>query len=102
MRLAIERKSVSASVISSDIAVAATTERLFDVCVALGLDPQALPKLGDYARCRRCGRCVLGCPNGAKWDARRFLDDAVGRGARVETGCTVDSLVLRGDRAIRR
>ncbi len=75
------------------------TERLFDACEALGLGPAPLSKLGDYSRCRRCGRCVLGCPAGAKWDARRFLDDAVARGARVATGWTVEALALDGHRA---
>jgi choline dehydrogenase-like flavoprotein len=76
-----------------------TTRRLFDACAALGLDPRPLPKFGDYSRCRRCGRCILGCPSGVKWDARRFLDDAVARGAKVETRWTVDRLVVSGDRA---
>jgi choline dehydrogenase-like flavoprotein len=77
-----------------------TTRRLWDVCAELGLSPEPIPKLGDYSRCQRCGRCVLGCPNGAKWDARRFLDDAVARGATIESGWKVDSLVLREGQAI--
>jgi choline dehydrogenase-like flavoprotein len=77
-----------------------STRRLEAVCRGLGLDPAPLPKLGDYGRCRRCGQCVLGCPNGAKWDARRFLDDAVARGARIETGVTVTSLAWRGGRVV--
>jgi len=76
-----------------------TTRRLAAAAEALGFQPRPLPKLGDYSRCRRCGRCALGCPNGAKWDARRFLDDAVARGATVETGWMVDRLVLSGGRA---
>ena len=76
-----------------------TTHRLFEACVGLGLEPRPLPKLGAYGRCRRCGRCVLGCPSGVKWDARRFLDDAIKRGAKVETRWTVDDLVLRDGRA---
>ncbi|RPJ66893.1 MAG: FAD-dependent oxidoreductase, partial [Acidobacteria bacterium] len=76
------------------------TRRLFDACDALGLAPRPLPKLGDYTRCRRCGRCVLGCPYGAKWDARRFLDDAVSSGARIFAGWTVDALVRRGERVV--
>jgi choline dehydrogenase-like flavoprotein len=76
------------------------TRRLFDACGALGLAPRPLPKVGDYTHCRRCGRCVLGCPYGAKWDARRFLDDAVAGGAKIHTGWTVDTLVCRGERAV--
>jgi len=36
---------------------------------------------------------VLGCPAGAKWDARRLLDEARAKGAKVRTGWTVESLV---------
>ena len=77
----------------------ATTRRLFGVCSDLGLDPRPLPKLGDYSRCRRCGRCVLGCPSGAKWDARRFLADAAARGATIRSGWTADTVVVRDGRA---
>jgi choline dehydrogenase-like flavoprotein len=48
--------------------------------------------------CRHCGRCVLGCPYGAKWDSRRYQDEAVARGARLVTGCRVERLAVRGGR----
>jgi ferredoxin len=51
----------------------------------MGLDPQPMPKMGDHARCRGCGRCVLGCPSGVKWDSRRLLDQALQKGARLLT-----------------
>ncbi len=69
-----------------------STRRLFDVCSGMGLDPCVTPKMVDYAKCRRCGRCVLGCPGGAKWDSRRFLDDALSMGARVAWGCTAGKI----------
>jgi choline dehydrogenase-like flavoprotein len=78
----------------------ATTRKLEAACRELGLEPKPLPKLGDYSRCRRCGRCVLGCPNGAKWDARRFLDDAVSRGARIEAGVKVEALAWAKGRVV--
>jgi choline dehydrogenase-like flavoprotein len=77
-----------------------TTLKLESACRDLGLDPTPLPKLGDYSRCGRCGRCVLGCPSGAKWDARRFLDDAVSRGAWIETGLKVVSLAWKDGRVV--
>jgi choline dehydrogenase-like flavoprotein len=77
----------------------ATTRRLFEVFEELGLDPVPMPKMGDPERCRHCGRCVLGCPEGAKWDARRFVQDAVGLGARVVTRASVQRLVVEGGAA---
>jgi choline dehydrogenase-like flavoprotein len=70
------------------------TNQLFAACAALGLEPQVTPKLVDYGRCARCGRCVLGCPSGAKWDSRRFVDQAVAAGAHLETGAKVERVVL--------
>jgi len=49
--------------------------------------------MGDHAHCRSCGRCVLGCPYGVKWDSRAFLQDARSRGAELRTGWRVRHLV---------
>jgi choline dehydrogenase-like flavoprotein len=76
-----------------------TTRRLFRTFEDLGLDPVVMPKMGDAARCRHCGRCMLGCPYGLKWDSRTFLEEAVRRGARLATGCAVARVVGEGGRA---
>jgi len=78
----------------------AETRRLFELCRESGLAPRPAPKMVDLDRCRRCGRCVLGCPHGAKWDSRRFLDDARAGGARLVTGCRVRKVVIRAGRAV--
>lgn len=75
------------------------TRQLFAACEAMGLDPFPTPKMGDYARCRHCGRCIFGCPAGVKWDSRRFVDDAIANGARLETNCRVEQVAIEGDRA---
>ena len=77
----------------------ATTRRLYGVFEDLGLDPMPMPKMGAPDRCRHCGRCVLGCPEGAKWDARRFVEDAVLLGARVITRSPVERLVVEAGAA---
>jgi choline dehydrogenase-like flavoprotein len=76
-----------------------TTRRLFRTFDDLGLNPVVLPKMGDAERCRHCGRCMLGCPYGRKWDSRAYLDDAVGRGARLMTGSAVTEVVIEDGRA---
>jgi choline dehydrogenase-like flavoprotein len=76
-----------------------TTRHLFRTCDDLGLGPVVLPKMGDVERCRHCGRCMLGCPYERKWDSRAYLDEAVRRGARLATGCTVTKIVSDGGRA---
>jgi choline dehydrogenase-like flavoprotein len=76
-----------------------TTRRLFRTFDDLGLDPVAVPKMGDAARCRHCGRCMLGCPYGRKWDSHTYLDQAVRLGARLIARSPVVRVVMEGGRA---
>ena len=70
------------------------TKRLFEICRELNLNPVPTPKLGEYSQCINCGRCVLGCPQGVKWDSRRFLKLAIDKGARLVTGCKVNKVII--------
>jgi choline dehydrogenase-like flavoprotein len=76
-----------------------TTRRLFEVVESMGLEPLVTPKMATSDKCRHCGRCMLGCPYGMKWDVRAFLDQAVAGGAELVTGARVDRIVIEGDRA---
>ncbi len=69
------------------------TRELFSACDTLGLKPAVTPKLVDDSRCVRCGRCVLGCGTGAKWDSRNHLRQAVARGASLLTGVKAERLL---------
>ncbi len=75
------------------------TRRLFEICCELGLDPQPMPKMGNYEKCIGCGRCIFGCRNGAKWDSRQFLQIARDRGAQVMTNCRVERVVIENGHA---
>jgi choline dehydrogenase-like flavoprotein len=70
------------------------TRRLYEICQEMDLDPRPMPKMGDYDKCLSCGRCVLGCPQGVKWDSRRFLETAAEHGAQVITGCRAERVVI--------
>lgn len=72
-----------------------STRRLFEICEQMRLDPQPAPKMVDPERCKLCGRCVLGCGHAAKWDSRRYIDEARAAGARVLTGCPVERIEVR-------
>jgi choline dehydrogenase-like flavoprotein len=78
----------------------AHTRRLFEICLEMGLDPQPTPKMGAYERCSGCGRCILGCARGVKWDSRQFLQVAVDRGARVIERCRVERMAIEDGRAV--
>jgi choline dehydrogenase-like flavoprotein len=75
------------------------TQRMFEAATALGLAPQPTPKAVDARKCIACGLCEVGCATGARWDARRFLADAVARGAAVRTGVPVRRIVVEDGRA---
>lgn len=50
--------------------------------------------------CAGSGRCVFGCPSGAKQSMERtFLPDAVAAGARIYADCEVERILLNGGRA---
>ena len=69
------------------------TRKVFDICREMKLEPRVMPKMGEHAHCRNCGRCVLGCPHGIKWDSRRLLDQAQQNGARLLTSHRVEKIV---------
>ncbi len=71
-----------------------TTNRLFEICEDMDLNPQPIPKLGDYERCYNCGQCILGCDYEVKWDCRQYLDQAIENGADLITGCEVKEIVI--------
>jgi choline dehydrogenase-like flavoprotein len=75
------------------------TRRLYETFQTMDLHPTPLPKLIDLATCTNCGRCIIGCRTGAKWDSRRFLKQAVAAGAQLVTHTRVDRIVISGSRA---
>jgi choline dehydrogenase-like flavoprotein len=76
-----------------------TTCQLFDIADEMGLAPAPIPKLGDYSRCVNCGKCVLGCSRGAKWDSRQFLNKASAHGAKLITKWRAEKVVTGNGRA---
>jgi choline dehydrogenase-like flavoprotein len=74
------------------------TRRLFEICEKMDLDPRPIPKLGNYRLCRNCGRCVLGCAYGAKWDSREYLRSAIEKGAGLIKNCRATKVVEKNGR----
>ena len=77
----------------------ALTREAYNRCLNMGLQPQVTPKLVQPERCIRCGKCVLGCSQNAKWDSRRFLNQAVEKGAWLISGCRVQKVVIEKGQA---
>lgn len=76
------------------------TKRLFALCQEMNLNPKPMPKMGDYELCSHCGRCVFGCPQGIKWDSRRYLKIAQENGAKIITGCKGEKVEIENGKAL--
>ena len=61
----------------------------------LGYDWRKLPKFVFQEHCRPdCDKCTLGCPYGAKWSSRVFVEEAVEAGAVFLDRVRVDRVVI--------
>ncbi len=75
--------------------------RIMDAALALGHDWKKLDKMIYADKCRTgCWRCVYGCPFGAKWTARNFLDDAIAAGADLLAEARARRILTKDGRAI--
>ncbi|MGZ7209084.1 MAG: GMC family oxidoreductase N-terminal domain-containing protein [Methanobacterium sp.] len=70
------------------------TRNMFESAEKLGLEPKATPKAVDSVKCISCGLCELGCTTGARWDSRRFVDDAFQNGAILQTSSPVEKVII--------
>jgi len=74
--------------------------RMMAAAQSLSLDWRKLDKMIRPERCRTgCWRCVYGCPFGAKWTARDFLDEACRHGAQLAERARVLRVLVEGGRA---
>jgi len=75
--------------------------RLMHSAVALGHAWGKFDKMIYADQCRAgCWRCAYGCPFGAKWTARNFVDEAIGHGAQMLSGAKVERVLVKEGRAI--
>ncbi|GGY28505.1 GMC family oxidoreductase N-terminal domain-containing protein [Pseudoduganella albidiflava] len=75
-------------------------QRIMAAARDAGLGWHKLDKMIRPAICRTgCWRCVYGCPFGAKWTARDFLDEACRHGARLVADARVERVIMEGGRA---
>lgn len=74
--------------------------RMAQAARVLSLDWQKLDKMIRPDMCRSgCWRCVYGCPFGAKWTARDFLDEACRHGAQLVERARVQRVLVADGRA---
>jgi choline dehydrogenase-like flavoprotein len=74
--------------------------RIMEAARAMALDWRKLDKMIRPQSCRTgCWRCVYGCPFGAKWTARDFVDEACTHGAQLVENAAVRRIVVKDGRA---
>ncbi len=67
---------------------------------SLGMDWHKLEKMIRPQVCRSgCWRCAYGCPFGAKWTARDFIDEAVTHGAQLLDQASVTRALVADGKA---
>jgi choline dehydrogenase-like flavoprotein len=76
------------------------TREVFAICQSMKLNPVVTPKMAIREKCTGCGRCILGCPAGAKWDSRIFLKTAQEKGAKLVSNCRVRKVRIENRRAV--
>jgi len=80
-----------------DELIGPAARRIMESAVALGYRWERLPKIAYQEKCRPgCDLCVVGCPHGAKWSSRMFVEEACANGAILETHAHVRRVVHDG------
>ncbi|MFZ5597381.1 MAG: GMC family oxidoreductase N-terminal domain-containing protein [Bacillota bacterium] len=75
-------------------------KRIMESARSLGYQWSPLPKFIYQDKCRAgCGRCNLGCPYGAKWNARMFAEEAVDKGSVLINGARVSRVLTENRKA---
>lgn len=83
----------------SDDLIGPAAKRISASALELGYPWQKLPKIVHQELCRpNCDKCTMGCPYGAKWTAREFLDEACTQGAVLLTRIQVLKLEVEKNR----
>jgi choline dehydrogenase-like flavoprotein len=84
-----------------DSLVGPMAARIMEAARALSLDWRKLDKMIRPESCRSgCWRCVTGCPFGAKWTARDFVDEARRHGAVLRERARVTRVLVENGRAV--
>ena len=101
--------SVEAEEMKNDVPMAPLPDELMNAgpkaflesALDLGYDARKLNKFIYPSKCRtKCQLCMYGCPYGAKWDARHFVDKALENGARLITRAKVEKVLIENKKAV--
>jgi choline dehydrogenase-like flavoprotein len=84
-----------------DDLVGPMAHRIMNSARDLGYDWHKLPKFVYQDKCQaECWRCNYGCPHGAKWNARFFVEAAQANGADLINGAKVNRVIVENKKAM--
>ncbi|MFB9241242.1 GMC family oxidoreductase [Massilia antarctica] len=84
-----------------DTLIGPMAARIMQGARALGMEWHKLDKMIRPQLCRTgCWRCAYGCPFGAKWSARDFIDEACRHGATLIDAARATRVLLEHGKAV--
>lgn len=75
------------------------SRRILATARELGHEMEPMSKFIDTDKCVKCGQCVFGCTQGAKWTALEYLNEAIQNGASVLYDTLVKRVIVKNGRA---
>lgn len=85
----------------SDELVGPAAGRIMESARDLGYEWHKMPKLVHQDKCRPgCDKCVMGCPYGAKWTSRMYIDELCANGSVLITGAQVERVLQENHAAV--
>ncbi|GAB6096298.1 GMC family oxidoreductase [Desulfatiferula olefinivorans] len=76
-------------------------KRIMDSALSLGYPWEKFNKFIYQDKCREnCDKCSYGCPYGAKWTARNYVEEAVDQGMTLINGARVTRILFEKDKAV--
>ncbi|MHC1604899.1 MAG: FAD-dependent oxidoreductase [Candidatus Methanofastidiosia archaeon] len=75
------------------------SKRLQKTAMELGYSMKLMPKCITPAMCKKCGQCMMGCRQKARWTALEYLDKAIKNGADVIYNTTVTRVIHANGKA---
>ncbi|MBI5589393.1 MAG: GMC family oxidoreductase [Deltaproteobacteria bacterium] len=94
------RKDIPNDTLSDEL-MSPAGERFMESALDLGYNCKKLNKFIYQNKCKPdCQRCLYGCPYGAKWNARNFVNEALENGATIMNHAKVDKVIIEHKKAI--
>ncbi len=84
-----------------DHLVGPAAQRIMQAARDVGHDWDLIDKWIRPEKCKQnCGKCSLGCPTGAKWTAREYIEEARANGAQLLLKTKVDKVLTESGKAV--